>query len=247
MHTFLCNATPTSVDQPFDITYMMTNAAIDDNSGWSDTPTLSYSCMEYFQKTFDFNQTITNLPAGTYQVRVQAYQRPGAATNVYNSYVDGNDEVTTWLYAGSESTKISNIASEARTSKLGGSETQVSNIPPRYVPNNMQAASLYFAKGLYDNALTLSIDNDGTSLKVGLRCTTSSSNYWTIFDNFRLYYYGSLDKDLVSNIEELNTPLPHASTDVYSITGVRVRANATTLEGLPAGIYIIDGQKVLIK
>ena len=247
MHTFLCNATPTSVDQPFDITYMMTNAAIDDNSGWSDTPTLSYSCMEYFQKTFDFNQTITNLPAGTYQVRVQAYQRPGAATNVYNNYVDGADEVTTWLYAGSESVKISNIASEARTSKLGGNETQVSNIPPRYVPNNMQAASLYFAKGLYDNALTLSIDKEGASLKVGLRCTTSNSNYWTIFDNFRLYYYGSLDKDLVSDIEEVNAPITNTSTDVYSITGVRVRANATTLEGLPAGIYIIDGHKVLIK
>ena len=203
--------------------------------------------MEYFQKAFDFNQTITNLPAGTYQVRVQAYQRPGAATEVYKNYVDGNDEVTTWLYAGSESVKISNIASEARTSKLGGSETQVNNIPPRYVPNNMQAASLYFGKGLYDNVLTLVIDKDGTSLKVGLRCTTSSSNYWTIFDNFRLYFYGSLDKDLVSDIEEVSVPFTNAPADVYSITGIRIRANATTLEGLPAGIYIVGSHKVLIK
>ena len=33
---------------------------------------------------------------------------------------------------------------------------------------------------------------------------------------------------------------------VYNITGVCVRENATTLEGLPAGIYIVGGRKVLI-
>ena len=36
------------------------------------------------------------------------------------------------------------------------------------------------------------------------------------------------------------------SVHVYSITGVCVRENATTLEGLPAGIYIVGGRKVFV-
>lgn len=244
---FLSNATPAELTQPFDLTYMIANAAIDNTEGWSDAPTLSYSCMEYFQKTFDFNQTIKNLPAGTYKLCVQAYQRPGAATEVYNSYVAGNDGVTTLLYAGNDNMKICNMASEARTSKLGGAEAQVTNIPPRYVPDNMQAASLYFAKGLYENALTTTVATDGSSLKIGLRCASSSTAYWTIFDNFRLYYYGATDEDIVSDVEEVVLPIADMPMDVYSITGVRVRTSATTLEGLPAGIYIVGGHKILVK
>lgn len=37
------------------------------------------------------------------------------------------------------------------------------------------------------------------------------------------------------------------AVDVYSITGVRVRTNTTTLDGLPSGIYIVGGRKVWVK
>lgn len=50
---------------------------------------------------------------------------------------------------------------------------------------------------------------------------------------------------------DIDQPVLDASSapteDVYSITGVRVRANATTLEGLPSGIYVVGGRKVWIK
>ena len=42
-------------------------------------------------------------------------------------------------------------------------------------------------------------------------------------------------------------PSPASAVDVYSITGVRVRTHATTLEDLPSGIYIVDGRKVWVK
>ena len=35
--------------------------------------------------------------------------------------------------------------------------------------------------------------------------------------------------------------------DVYTTTGVKVRSNATSLKGLPRGIYMINGKKVLVK
>ena len=44
--------------------------------------------------------------------------------------------------------------------------------------------------------------------------------------------------------ETANVPMP---ANVYSINGSLIRANATTLVGLPSGIYIWGGKKVLVK
>ena len=242
---FLANATPADVETPFDVTFLMTNAAIDDNTGWSVQPAFSYSCAEFYQTTFDFNQTITNLPGGAYKVTVQAFQRPGAYATAYSDYVNGTDKVSTYLYANSESVKVAHIGTEARTSKLGGTEASVGS-PTRYIPDNMEAASKYFAKGLYANEIMADLASDGQSLKIGLRCSSSSDGYWSIFDNFRLYYYGSVTKDHVTGIDGVETEnatisLPAA---VYNLQGQKV---GDSLEGLSPGIYIVGKKKVLIR
>ena len=146
---FLSQVSPTDINQPFDMTYLMSDPSLTDGSGWSTTPAISYSCGEFFQKTFDFNQTVSGLPKGVYSFTCQGFQRPGAATTVYNNYTAGRNNVTTYVYAGNNEKAIMNIAAEAQTSKTGGSESTVGG--NKYVPNDMQAASLYFAKGLYNN------------------------------------------------------------------------------------------------
>ena len=35
--------------------------------------------------------------------------------------------------------------------------------------------------------------------------------------------------------------------DVYTLSGISVRRKVTTLEGLPAGLYIINGKKIMVK
>ena len=35
--------------------------------------------------------------------------------------------------------------------------------------------------------------------------------------------------------------------DIYNLQGQKVRSNATSLKGLPKGIYIINGSKVVVK
>ena len=241
---FLASVTPQSIDTPFDITFLIKNASIDNNTGWSVQPVFNHSCLEFYQTTFDFNQTLTNLPAGTYQVRVQAFQRPGSYTTAYSDYVAGTDKVSTYLYANTESVKVAHIGTEARTSKLGGAEASVGS-PVRYIPDNMEAASKYFAKGLYDNELTTQLTSNGRSLKIGLRCSSSSDGYWSIFDNFRLYYFGDHSKDDVTGVEGIETANPtDAHLPVYSLQGQRM---GNTLEGLPRGIYIRGGKKILVK
>ena len=234
---FLANVTPSDMQQPFDLTYMLVNPDMDSTDGWSDSPTINYSCAEYYEKTFVFNQTVNNLPAGTYQLRCNAFQRPGKAEECTTR------STTASIYAGSKSEKLAHINSDAQSTKLGGNESYVGG---KYFPNNMQAASIYFAKGLYENRLTSIVENDGGQLKVGIRCSSMPSYYWVIFDHFRLCYYGSLSPEDVDAVDThlMGVPIT-ARKGVYSIDGRRVAEEASDLERLPAGIYIIDGKKVV--
>ena len=240
---FLASATPASVDEPFDITFLVTNASISDNTGWSVAPTFNFSCLEFYQATFDFNQTITGLPAGTYKTTVQAFQRPGAYATAYSDYVNGTNKVSTYLYANTESVKVAHIGTEARTSKLGGTEAAVGS-PVRYIPDNMEAASKYFARGLYENEIMTELAEGKHSLKIGLRCSSSSDGYWTIFDNFRLYYYGDMTKDHITDIDAVETETDNVPVVVYNLQGQKV---GDSLEGLPRGIYIVNKKKVLVR
>lgn len=245
---FLANATPSSNTRPFDLTFMIINAGMDELNGWSGSPALNYSSAEYYQSTFDFNQIIRHLPAGSYQLKVQAFQRPGSSTESYADYIAGKDKVTTYLYAGNKSIKVKNAIAEAQITKVEiGSESSLPFTPIRFIPNDMQSASAYFGKGLYDNGVFTDVVNDGDNLPIGLRCIESGNMYWSIFDNFRLYYYGNQVSGVVAGIHELRTDKSTDNNDVYSISGRLVRKNATNLKGLPKGIYIMNGKKVVVE
>ena len=246
---FLANATPADINNPFDITFLMQNPGIDDNSGWSLAPTFSYSCCEFFKTTFDFNQSIDGLPNGTYQLRAQAFQRPGTYAAAYDDYTAGKNNVSTWLYINSTTKKVKHIAADAQSKKLGGGEVSVGT-PAVYIPNNMEAASYYFKKGLYDNEVTMAKKQTG-ALKLGLRCNTSSDGYWTIFDNFRLYYFGSMDKGEVTGIDGLPTETvettPAVRQGIYNLQGQLLSRDASDVNTLPKGIYIVNGKKIIVR
>ena len=244
--TFLSSVTPTNLEKPFDITFMIDNAAIDDNSGWSETPTFNYSCCEYFQRTFDFNQTLTHMPKGTFKLMVQAFQRPGAYADVYDAYVSGRNNVSAVLYIGSKTKKLCHIAEGASETNLSDGSAFVGN-PNVYIPDNMASASVWFSKGLYENELLTTTSRSDVSLKIGLRGTVSESGYWTIFDNFRLYFYGTASPDVVtalSDIVEGETGRMPVASGVYDLQGRRV---GESLEGLPRGIYVSGGKKVMVR
>jgi hypothetical protein len=82
-----------------------------------------------------------------------------------------------------------------------------------------------------------------------------STASFNIGDNVAIQRWLLLSGDEVAQFEgaylgtDIEQPLLEEapkSVQVYSITGVCVRENATTLEGLPTGIYIVGGRKVLI-
>lgn len=244
---FLGNVTPADVAEPFELNFLMNNPGIDDNKGWSEQPGFNYSCCEYWQTTFDFNQTIEDMPAGTYKLTAQAFQRPGDYAAVYRDYQNGINDVNSLLYINNQSVKVKHIASEAKKRALSDDDVKVTG-PDAYLPNSMEGASIYFQRRYYDNELIATIDEDHTDLKLGIKCGYAPGNYWTIFDNFNLYYYGSMTKDEVTDIQAVEAGADDAegneSTAVYNLQGIKV---GDSLKGLPKGIYIVNHKKVILR
>ena len=64
--------------------------------------------------------------------------------------------------------------------------------------------------------------------------------------NYALTYQsGRLTVTIPSNIEELMKA--GMTFDVYDMSGRKIRHQATTLQDLPKGVYIVGGQKVVLK
>ena len=240
---FLGNVTATDVQKPFDLTYMMTNASLSDGTeGWNGAGTFNHGCVEFYQTTFDFNQTVTQLPAGTYQFCAQGFQRPGTSANSYSDYMAGNNNVTAYIYAGSKAQKLCHICDTMLNTKIGiGAESTVGG---KYIPNDMQSASAYFAKSLYENRLATELTTGNASLKMGIRSNSMGSSYWAIFNSFRLYFYGKMPIETLG-IETLNaeSTLQQSRKGIYTLDGRRMNSDAQ----LRPGLYIIDGRKVVMR
>lgn len=238
---FLAVVTPANVENPFDITFFMADAAITTGQGWSTARSVVESTIEFYEMAFDFNQIVEGLPAGTYDLRAQAFNRPGENAAVYADYQAGKNDVVAYLYAGRNEVKVCHQAEGVSTTKLHNDAYSAAS--QAYVPNTMASSAAYFAKGYYDNSLLFNL-TAAADLQLGIRQSTSAAYYWTIFDNFRLYYYGSMTIDMVTDVETIEVKDAEISVAVYNIHGQKV---GDSLNGLPKGLYICNGKKILVK
>lgn len=237
--TFLSSAKITDPSKPFDLTYFLINPNFDkDSNGWSTAATINYSCAEFFQKSADINQTTSEkMPPGTYEVRAQAFQRSKAYADAYKDYQAGTDEVKAQLYVKTKNTVIKNIFDDAQTTSPGSGSVAVAT--KVYIPNNMQSASYFFKKGLYDNSVKVTTTVSAT-MKLGIKTNISSTGSWTIFDNFRLLSYGNMTQEELTPVESVTiAPGTVNDTKIYDLSGRQV----STPTG--RGIFIVNGKKVV--
>ena len=199
------------------------------NNGWSGTgvTAVSYNCAEHYNKTFDYYQTITGLPAGRYRVGVQAFYRAGFADNDYST-LNNTSNNRAILYATgngvTNSVSVVRASSEASSYQIGGSESVVGS--SLYIPNNMHAASLYFDAGKYHNYVNVTVGNDGV-LTIGIKKTSTISGDWTIFDNWTLLYNPSSNDSRTRSgeITDIVTVCDSDDTEpvkTYSLDGTRL-------------------------
>ena len=251
--TFLSAVSATDIEQPFDLTYMIENPDFDTDAttGWTSgnvEPGYDAQGAEFFQKTFDFYQTLDNMPSGNYELRANAFQRPGAYDAVLAPYKNGTATVTTSLYINSTTAAVKHICDDRQPQYLfndggWGSDSKLSD--GTYIPNCMVGAEKYFAKGLYDNSVSMLVDQAGSSLKIGIKCTSAPAAYWTMFDHFRLYFYGQEHPaTAINDVQQTGN-----GSSWFDLQGRRV--DASTFRQQPSklkkGLYIVNGHKIIIK
>ena len=234
---------------PLDVTGVIINPSFtcDDAEGWEgDEPGLApqkfCNNAEFYERSFDFHQTINGLPNGNYKLEVQRFKR-------------GVDDEHVHYYANDRLCNVSDVFEEALDWKP--LESWWENVFPdfreydedgvkKYAPNSMIGARAAFDLRLYDSWLPFEV-TDGTAT-IGIKVDTEEGERWVCFDNFRLTYYGSEPVvPEVSNIAEMENAvyIEPFSANVGSNVNIEVKlknAETTTSYGfelkLPEGITI---------
>lgn len=160
-------------------------------------------CAERFNTTFDVYQTIS-VPNGLYKVEVQGFYRNGTYADAAAKHVDGSEQLLAAVYANTAETPLQSIFTEAGKVDAG---VTTDGIDGKF-PNSMTDASAFFSAGLYNNVVENVVVVDGT-LTVGVRKSEAVTNDWSIFDNFRITYYGEIE-DLTVYKEAYETALAAA-------------------------------------
>ena len=220
---------------PVEWTHKINNPRFDDNvDGWSGTAParggnnsgtngneaswdIFNPCAEHYNKTYDTYQELTGLSNGVYAVSVQGFYREGGYNDAAAKHVAGTESLKAILYANDAEQPLMSIFEEA--GKASGGKTATATGIDGAFPNDMAAASYFFSAGLYWNTVYVQVTN-GT-LRIGVKKSTAVGADWTIFDSFRLQYYGN-----DCTVEQVkNAVFKKAWDDAYSVA-VSARDNA---------------------
>lgn len=197
---FLTTVTPASADKQWiDVTdQYVVNPGFDGNSlsGWTYTASAggrgaACEAMEFWNGTFNIHQTLSALPQGHYRMSVSSYFRCQDNNAGYQTYVNGNEDITGYMYAGSHEQKLVSVYSWSSSSSFSTGTWSPSWVSPQiWFPNSMESGTAAFAQGAYQNQMEF--DHEGGDISIGLKNETFTSNNWCLFDNFKLEYYGEV-------------------------------------------------------
>lgn len=254
--------------KPADITKVIANSdfATMSSTGWDvKDGTMGFQANnsveagEFFNTTFNLQQTLVGLPAGMYRLTTQAFYRNGSDPS---AKVDGSDDQlkydvneNAYLYFSDkeipteEGKKVATELPENKQaiktitahkiaedkwndvglSDAGGLKKMKDGM---YIPDNMITAQAFFrseAGSAYDSE-PLNFNYDGNSdFRIGLIKNVTVTNDWTIVKNFKLYYLG-VDP---TGISEIVTDANAVVTKIYNASGMQIGK-------LQKGINIIE-------
>lgn len=215
---------------PFDITFLVQNADFSDGkNGWQGTDLTAApgTVAEQFWKLFDTYQTLSNMPAGTYELHIRGFYRNGSKESAYRAHTSQTENLMAEYYLRSSE------GIEICAPFLSLYDENTTYTYYNYPDNVTEADNAFHTKKFFDNApiqLTLS---EVADLTLGLRKNTYVPRDWTCFDDVRLYYYPS-DPSSIQHID--------ASTIRIHRLGI-FDLGGRPLHSVPShGTYIQDGK-----
>ncbi|MBP5770764.1 MAG: hypothetical protein J6W75_05320 [Bacteroidaceae bacterium] len=116
---------------------------------------------------------------------------------------------------------------------------------PLYIgefPYNIYQSCNFFQSGLYKNSMLVQVPASGDLLIGVSKERDDMPRDWVVVDNFRLTYYGTQkpDADAIEAVRD-EVVKTRGESRIFNLQGVEMKGN------LQRGLYIQDGQKVLVK
>lgn len=211
-----------------DLTSMLVNPDFaKGGTGWDGT-TFSAApgtVAEHYYKLFDTYQILHNMPAGLYRLTWQGFYRDGNIANAYLRHQLGQGH-SAEIYANETATDIMSLYDENESYTYS----------PYNYPDNVATAQEAFQSGHYLQQMDFKLA-ETADLRIGMRNFVPTVYDWLCVDNFSLLYLGD-----ATGIGSIIAPDRLPENAVYDLSGRRV-----TSAQMHKGIYIVGGQKVLVK
>ena len=195
----------------------------------------------------EFQQTVNDMPAGNYILNVNASIRVDMTYSIdgYKQEALPNNLIACQAYANTDTVDVHPFFYEDEEKGLTlESMLAMTNDYDYRHGNGTLIDYMLKESGLFNLEIPFTLDEAG-DITMGFRVELPRLNGQMPFiDYFHLSYYGNQD---VTGVAAPKAELAgHAPAAVFSLNGQMLRSG-TSVEGLPKGLYIVGGRKVVVK
>ncbi len=201
-------------------------------------PYLSYYFGGDATRTTTVSQTLANMPAGAYELKADATYRLDLTSNFNFADYEGQQPVS--LFANQDTVKVKGLLE-------GADQLYVENTLNYSLDDYRHGRNIdvLFNAGFYTTTLKMNTTAAG-DLKVGITAEDIKIRSGLFVDSFTLRFYG--DDPTTTGIDYApSMAVKEADNSIYTLTGAKIRYNATSLSGLQKGLYIWKGKKYQVK
>ena len=183
-----------------------------------------------------FYQDITGLPNGTYGLTLQGYYRDGSTSAIGPKHTNGTEVIRAFYFANEVSAPLLSICENGVDDYIEGAFEDTYDDGYWYPGDGGKAlgnAAQAFYMGYYWNPEIQVIVTNGT-LRIGVKKEAGVGDDWTVFDNFRLTYYGDnveievlLEnlKKVIAEVEAFEGVKPQFLIDAYNAAVAALDSN----------------------
>ena len=199
--------------------------------------------VECWKKTkFSLTKTITGLPNGTYEFKLQGFYRDGSETQIGAKRDAGEEVIRATFFLNDVSRPFKSILESGVTEEDLDSYAVPQGgvyIPGNSVPGNaLDRASNCFFRGGYWNDPVKVVVSDGT-LTIGMQKIGGGDDDWLVFDSFTLTYLGN-----EIDIDEVKANLQAALNEASNYDGLTVGALTNAIAEAQAALNGSDATAI---
>ena len=199
--------------------------------------------VECWKKTkFSLTKTITGLPNGTYEFKLQGFYRDGSETKIGAKRDAGEEVIRATFFLNDVSRPFKSILESGVTEEDLDSYAVPQGgvyIPGNSVPGNaLDRASNCFFRGGYWNEPVKVVVSDGT-LTIGMQKIGGGDDDWLVFDSFTLTYLGN-----EIDIDEVKANLQAALNEASTYDGMTVGALTNAIAEAQAALNGSDATAI---